>query len=99
LSDPARQGFARDALTLRYGPDSAGYPAPQLLTARREADRGFDLWRTYNVIQENLLAGGITRRTALGRIGTSRRISAIPEEVRLNAGLWQLASQYLEVAA
>ncbi|HEV2269973.1 MAG TPA: hypothetical protein VGR92_10970, partial [Steroidobacteraceae bacterium] len=46
------------------------------------------LWRTFNVVQENVLRGGIVRRTASGRLMRTRAIQAIREDVRLNAGLW-----------
>lgn len=46
-------------------------------------------------MQENLLRGGLTRRSATGRLTRTRRISAIREEVRLNSGLWDLATELL----
>lgn len=92
LADEERISFAEGALRLRY-PDlvQAGMQPSQLLTCRRPADVGHDLWRTYNVVQENLLRGGQSRRSASGRLARSRRITAIREDVRLNVGLWDLA--------
>jgi hypothetical protein len=54
-------------------------------------DVGNGLWRTFNVLQENLLRGGILRRTASNRLRRTRRITAIQEEVRLNSALWDMA--------
>ena len=95
LEEPVREAFAREALALRYGSaEESGYRSNQLLNARREADIGADLWRTYNTVQENLLGGGLLRRTPTGRLARSRRIKAIREDVRLNTGLWDLAVRY-----
>ena len=60
---------------------------------RREEDRGTDLWRTFNVAQENLIRGGFlngsTRRVA-------RPITSIQKDVKFNSELWDLASKYSE---
>ena len=64
---------------------------PSLLVPRRPQDVGNDLWRTFNVIQENVLQGGLVRRSASNRLSRSRRITAIREDVRLNSALWEMA--------
>ena len=88
--------FAGRALALRY-PDQAqaGMGARQLLACRREQDLGDDLWSTLNRIQENLLVGGISRRSANGRLVRTRRITSIREDIRINSGLWELAREVL----
>ena len=48
-----------------------------------------------NKVQENLLRGGLTRRSANGRLVRTRRISSIKEDVRINSGLWELAAEAL----
>jgi hypothetical protein len=99
LEEPVREAFAREALELRHGSaEGSGYRPTQLLNSHRMADIGSDLWRTYNTVQENLLGGGLLRRTPTGRLIRSRRITAIREDVRLNAGLWTLATRYLAAA-
>jgi hypothetical protein len=65
--------------------------APSLLLGcRREQDAGDDLWNTLNRVQENLLAGGLMRRAANGRLMRTRRITSIREDVRINGALWSL---------
>jgi len=61
------------------------------LVPRRSEDVGNDLWRTFDVLQENLLRGGILRRSASNRLTRTRRITAIREDVRLNSALWEMA--------
>ena len=92
LEEPQRLQLASDALRLRFPDDRHMAVEPsRLLEARRPEDVGTDLWRTYNVIQEHLLKGGLARRSASNRLTRTRRITAIREDVRLNAGLWDLA--------
>lgn len=89
--------FAERALALRYpDPSLSGMAPSQLLTCRRTEDLGEDLWSTLNKTQENLLRGGLSRRSMSGRLTRTRRITAIREEVRLNGGLWELASEVLD---
>jgi hypothetical protein len=84
--------FAAQAMALRFtvGAESGVEPA-RLLVPRRAADVGNDLWRTLNVVQENVLRGGIPRRTASSRLVRTRAITAIRADMRINAGLWDLA--------
>src|SRR5215471_11812513 len=84
--------FAAEAITLRFPKELHGGLQPsQLLVPRRADDAGNDLWRTFNVVQENILRGGLARRSASNRLTRTRRITAIREDVRLNSGLWELA--------
>lgn len=93
LAPAARVAFASDALRLRYPHETPGVAvAPaDLLRPKRASDEGCDLWRTFNVVQEHLLRGGLTRRTAGDRIVKTKGIRAIREDVRLNVGLWDRA--------
>jgi hypothetical protein len=93
LETPRRLAFAADALALRYPEEPVGVAvaSADLLKARRPEDEGCDLWRTYNVVQEHLLRGGVLRRTPTNRIVKTKGIRAIREDVRLNVGLWDRA--------
>jgi len=87
-----RLELAAQALALRFPNDAAGAVQPsQLLAARRAQDVGNDLWRTFNVVQENILRGGLVRRSASNRLMRTRGIRAIREDVRLNSALWEMA--------
>jgi len=84
--------FAAEAVALRFPKDLPGAVEPsRFLVPRRSEDVGNDLWRTFNVLQENLLRGGIARRSASNRLSRTRRITAIQVDVRLNSGLWEMA--------
>ena len=95
-----QQAFARAALQLRYDPEENVPIEPrQLNEARRFDDRGADLWRTFNRVQENLLRGGLSGRNANGRRTTTREVKGVSENVRLNRALWTLAEEMARLAA
>jgi hypothetical protein len=72
--------FATQALALRFsGGADRGLEPARLLVPRRSEDVGSDLWRTLNVVQENVLHGGIPRRSASNRLIRTRAITAIRE--------------------
>ena len=91
-----RVQFANQALAVRY-PHGQHQPvtAEQVLFPRRLADSSMDLWRVFNVVQENVMRGGTLGRSATGRTVHSRAIRAIREDVRINNELWQLATALL----
>ncbi|STD21789.1 protein of uncharacterised function DUF932 [Enterobacter asburiae] len=72
LPPPAQQALAQAALTYRFGEDHQPVTAPQILSPRRWQDESNDLWTTYQRIQENLIKGGLSGRSA------KRRANAYP---------------------
>jgi hypothetical protein len=89
-------GFAGKALALRFPElDKAGIQPSRLLECRRVDDTSDNLWTVFNRVQENLLGGGLIRRTETGRLFRTRRITSIREDVRLNGRLWDLAEEVL----
>jgi hypothetical protein len=92
LTSEQRLDFARQALAVRYSRDQHWPVTPvQVVSPRRDSDARPNLWAAFNTIQENLMRGGLTGRSATGRISRTRSIEAIREDVRINNGLWQLA--------
>ena len=97
LEDEQRVSFARYALGLRFPKmPPAGLEPAQVLKPRRSEDVGVDLWRTYNVIQEAVIKGGLEYRTATRRQLRSRSIRGIRQDVRLNEALWSHAVSLLD---
>lgn len=73
----------------------------QLLTPKRIADRGNDLWTTFNVLQENAIRGG---QRAWGRDAnnrprrtTARAVNGIEQDVRINKALWMVTEKMAEI--
>lgn len=95
LNEPERIAFAESALQLKYDEDDG--PAPitesQILSYRRRDDDKKDLWTTFNVVQENLIKGGLHGRNKLGRPTTTRPVKAIDTNIKLNRALWTLAER------
>lgn len=96
LTGPEQSALARAALALRYDAGSANAAAilpAQLLQPRRFEDTADDLWTTLNRTQENLIAGGLPGRSANGRRTTTRPVTAIDHNIKLNRALWILAQE------
>jgi hypothetical protein len=91
LSERGRLEFAEAAMRIRYPDGGPNILPPRLLEARRVPDVGDDLWRVYNVVQENVMRGGIPGHSTTGRLTQMRGIRAIREDVRINTQLWQAA--------
>lgn len=95
LAPAERLAFARAALELRYDTDKE--PAPvtdtQLLGVRRKDDSSPDLWTTFNVVQENMLKGGLHGRNASNRRMQTRPVQAVDQSIKLNRALWTLAAE------
>jgi hypothetical protein len=94
--------FAKAALQLRFDAKPAGEGetiAPPLVTeadvlrARRHEDDVSDLWTTLNRTQENLVRGGLRGRSAAGQRITTRAVTGIDQDVKLNRALWTLADE------
>jgi len=102
ILDPKQQEiYANAALELRYPKDDAGnnrspIKAPQLLAARRDADKAPDLWTTFNRVQENFMKGGLKGIATTGRRTRTRKIGSVNEDLRLNKALWTLTEQMEE---
>jgi Domain of unknown function (DUF932) len=98
-----QHAFARSALALRYDPTDVDAPAPitesQLLAPRRFEDRRDDLWTVFNRVQENLTKGGLHGRSRTGRSMSTRPITGIDQNVKLNRALWMLADAMRQMKA
>lgn len=90
LTSRQRNKFAKDAMEMRFVSESP-LTIEQALTARRNEDEAPTLWRTYNVIQENLLKGGQQGKAASGRATSVREVTSVNNSLRYNRKLWELA--------
>ena len=77
--------------------DNAPILPEQLLKERRYDDKGNDLWTTFNVVQENIMKGGISgsKRGANGRVRCvkTRPVKSIYRDIKLNKALWLLTEE------
>ena len=69
----------------------------QVLRPKRREDTGHDLWSTFNVIQENIIKGGV-RSAKVGSNGrvrrsTKRAVGNIDKNIKLNKAIFEMATQ------
>lgn len=100
LNADENRALAEAAHVLRFGDADGETATPikpeQLLMPRRHDDRANDLWTTFNVVQENVIRGGLRgvvrddngRRV---RRVTTREVNGIDQDVKLNKALWIVA--------
>lgn len=92
LEEPQRVAFAEAAIALRFPKrNPMGLQPSQVLEPRRPEDVGRSLWKTYNVVQEAVIKGGLEYRTPGNRSMRSRGIRGIRQDVHLNTQLWKNA--------
>ncbi len=107
LSRDEQVAMAEAAHTLRFGDAEGETETPikpeQLLTVRRQADSGSDLWRTANTLQENVIRGGLSAwgRDANNRPRrtTTREVKGIDADVKINKALWMLSERMAQIKA
>lgn len=104
LTSGEQSAFATAALALRFGEPTEDFaPAPvtaeQLLDTRRAEDVGNSLWVTLNRVQENVIRGGLSGRSAQGRKVQTRPVGSIDRGVSLNRALWTLAEEMRKLKA
>lgn len=92
--EPTRRlAFADQAAQIRYLDGKPnGFDPAKLLIPRRAEDVGDDAWRTLNVVQEHLLRGGVRLADGHGRRRSTRGLSSIRQNVRVNTALWEAAA-------
>lgn len=90
--DAYHQGvMANKAIEMIFDGESYVVKSDDLLKKRRFADSENTLWNTYNVIQENVIKGGVRqRRREDDTIIRSRAIKNIDRNLKVNRQLWDL---------
>lgn len=89
---------ADSLLIARRSEDMQPSNVPQL-SWNRDRTAKDDLYTTMNVVQENLIKGGIRGRNAKGARTTTREVKGIDSSNAINRGLWILQSKMAELAA
>lgn len=97
LSAGEQRAFATAALVAKYGEKEAPFSAEKLLTPHRREDLEPTAWNTLNIVQENLIRGGV-RYIADDNRGrpvrrTSRATNSVDGNLNINRAIWTLASE------
>lgn len=104
LSEPERMLLASSAARLAFEESQIDINAKvgnaieaKLLRPRRYADGGNDLWTTFNVIQENIIKGGLRvvseNEQGQRKIAKTRAVGSIDRDAKLNRELMRLAQE------
>lgn len=62
-----------------------------MLTPCRREDKKYDLWATFQRVQENMIKGGLSGRNSQGKRKRTRAVKGIEGDLKLNGSLWQIA--------
>jgi hypothetical protein len=93
-----KMAFAEAAHDIRFGEEDRSIEPRVLLHARRQSDATDDLWTTFNRVQENVIVGGLVGQSidnrGRQRRRTTREITGIDQDVRLNRALWKLGEYF-----
>ena len=96
LHPDEQAAFTTAALSLRYEAESP-VGVHQVLNPRRMDDVSQNLWPTFNVVQENLVRGGLRGTNPNNKRVTTRAVKGIDTNVKLNQALWILAERMAEL--
>lgn len=84
--------LAQSAYSLRNsGREATAEELQAILTPRRDADKGDNLWVVFNRVQESVLSGGSLLVDRRGRMRTAKPIRNLDKGLKLNQELWSLA--------
>ncbi len=94
LSHAEQYSFAKAAAAIRFDLDAVKVDYDSMLTAKRKADTGDDLWRVFNRIEELSIHGGISghNKETLRRF-TSKPIRSIDSTIDINQKLFGLVDK------
>lgn len=101
MTKEEQKAFAQRALAIRFNEETLSRVTDaqiqEMLNPLREADRGDDLYRVFNRVQESIVRGGfdIAGKTKSGTKKV-RRISNMLKDLDVNGQLWVLAEEFAE---
>lgn len=95
LNNDSALDLAREAVSIKWG-DTQLIDPRDLLKTRRSADASPDLWTRYNVIQENIIKGGVVYENEQRQVRHTRKVTNILEDVRVNTSLWEAVEKRIQ---
>lgn len=97
LSQEKSLEFANRALLTRFSDDdinSLRIDVENILKPARDEDRGNDLWKIFNVVQEKITKGGF-EYTYKNKRRKAREIKSFIQDQKINENLFSLALEYV----
>ena len=102
LTKEQREKLALDAMLVRAGITPHSDKAKDfeydqetlvdILEPKRDADKGDDLWRTFNVIQEKITKGNFHAALKGAKVRKVRAIKSFEKDLEVNKQLFRLAT-------
>ena len=102
LSEDAKRKLALDAMLVRAGIQPGSEKADKfkyddetiddILEPKREEDKGDDLWRVFNVIQEKVTQGEFQAALRGAKVRKVRKIKSFEKDLKVNQQLFKLAT-------
>ena len=98
LSEEEKRKLALDAMLIRAGIKTLEYDEEtidDILEPKREADKGNDLWRVFNVIQEKITQGEFHAALTGAKVRKVRKIKSFEKDMKVNKELFKLATNLI----
>ena len=95
LNDNQQMDFASKALLTRYPKGNEVLNIEDLLSPVRQGDRGNELWKIFNLVQEKLIKGGLVFNNKKEKMQKLRPIINIDRRIDVNKKLWELTEAYV----
>lgn len=105
LSEEEKQDLALNAMLIRAGIDLESEKAKQfqydqetldeILEPKRSEDKGDDLWKTFNVVQEKIIKGDFHAALTGAKVRKVRPIKSFVTDLKVNKQLFKLATSLL----
>ena len=101
LSEDEKRTLAINAMLLRSGvalTEKVEYDEEtikDILTPKRTADEGDDLWKVFNVIQEKITQGGYSAALKGAKVRKVRKIKSFEKDLKVNQELFKLATSLI----
>ena len=95
LSQEAILDFAKDMLAVRFPEEELNritIDMDDFVTPVRDEDKGNDLWRVFNVVQEKITQGGFSAALIGAKVRKVRKIKSFEKDLKINQDLFKLAT-------
>jgi len=98
LTVTEKRKLAIDAMLIRAGVNTLQYDEEtidEILEPKRQADKGDDLWRVFNVVQEKITQGDFHAALTGAKVRKVRKIKSFEKDMKVNKELFKLATNLI----
>jgi len=98
LSEEEKRKLALDAMLIRAGVKTLNYDQEtidDILEPKRKEDKGDDLWRVFNVVQEKITQGDFHAALTGAKVRKVRKIKSFEKDMKVNKQLFKLATSLI----